>query len=691
MRNRWWSKTTVLALGAGLLVGGGTLTAWASRSLAQACPPVSTTERVSAGNDGAPANDRSVLPAINADGCVVGFKSYASNLVAGDTNDKVDVFVRDRSAGTTERIPNTPFTETNPKDNSYPPGLDASGTIVGFGSLSNNLTPGDFNQLADLFVYDRAAHVTEILTLAQDGEGGGNVPDLPPTLSRDGRFVAFTSGSDKLVSGDKNQTNDVFVYDRDGHTRELISLTTTGSEPGTAGNGPSAGGAIDADGCQVAFYSDASNIVPFDTNQHRDVFVRDRCAGTTERVSVTSDGSQANADSEASGFLPGISADGNLVAFSSDATNLDPADDNGTTDIFVRDRGAGTTTRVSKRQTGESANGPSQYPAISGDGRFVVFQSAADNLVDGDTNGRVDVFVVEIASGAVRRVSLTSAGEQANGDSTAPQISTDGGVITFQSDATNLVDGDTNGATDIFVVSNPLSGTPTPTPTAGDFCGSVCAEGQGCRRVVEGEVQPGECVPALDCECIVGGTPTPTPTAGDSCGDVCTEGQGCRRIVGGEVQPGECVPALNCECVVGGTPTPTPTPSRTAATATPTPTVTPTLTPTAGDFCNASCSTGQTCRRDFGGDVVPGVCRPDLNCECVIESFATPTATRTSGGGSPTPTRTQTAAPHKGGGGGGGCGCRIDPATGKVADVTPLSALLLPAALWLLRRRAVRR
>jgi Tol biopolymer transport system component len=648
----------------------------ASMARAQQCAPVSSVERVSIAGNGDQANDRSVIPTLNANGCVVGFKSYASNLVTGDNNEKVDVFVRDREAATTERIPPVGFTGAESKDNSYPPGLDASGSIVAFGSLSNNLAPNDFNQVADVFVYDRLNQSTRNLSLALGGEGGGGVPDLQPSVSADGILVVFTALSDNLLPLiDKNQANDVFLADLSSGALELISQTTTGSEPGTAGNGPSAGGVISADGCHVAFYSDASNIVAQDKNEFRDVFVRDRCGDVrTERVNVASDGTAANRDSQASGFLPGISGDGNRVAFSSDATNLDPADDNSQTDIFVRDRTAGQTIRVSKNQNGDSANGPSQYPSISADGRFVAFQSDASNLVAGDTNQSTDIFVVEVDTGDIRRLSVSGSGTEGNGNSTFPGISADGTTVVFQSDATNLVDGDTNGASDIFIVSNPLVGGPTPTPTAGDSCGAVCSVGQGCRREVSGEIQPGECVPDQNCLCIVGGTasptasvtptgPTPTPTAGDSCGAVCSVGQGCRRQVGGVIVPGECVPDENCLCIVGGT-------------ATPTPSVTPTPPPT---FTSTPCSMGTPCSLGFSKGC-------DANgCNCFCEG---PTFTATV---SPTmmPSRTPTTSATTGGGkgGGGGCGCRIDPTTGRVADSTPFTALALPAAVWFWRRR----
>lgn len=465
---RWQSVAVAGAagvLGAGLLYAGLT-----PQPVTGGLLP--TIERISVASNGDQGNDRSLLPGTNADGSVVGFKSQASNLVASDLNQKVDIFVRARVQQLTERVSlaEIPGTETN--DNSFPPALDHTGDIVAFGSLASNILIGDFNRSADVFVYSRTLGTTIGLTLVPDEHGdlrgGGGAPDLPPSVSADGGLVAFTSLAGDLTPNDENETNDVFVRATNGDPAELMSLISVGSQAGHSANGPSAGPAISANGCVVAFYSDASNLIPGDTNGFRDVFVRDRCAQTTERVSVSSSGEEANRPSQAAGFSVAISADGRFVAFASDASNLDEGDTNNTTDIFVRDREAGTTTRVSKSAAGDSANGPSQFPSISADGRFVVFQSAASNLVEDDTNGKTDIFVVDTADSSVARVSLASPTEQGNGDSTSPQISSNGSTVVFQSDATNLVPDDTNGFTDCFAAMNPLAGppaTPAVTPT----------------------------------------------------------------------------------------------------------------------------------------------------------------------------------------------------------------------------------
>jgi len=272
----------------------------------------------------------------------------------------------------------------------------------------------------------------------------GNGRSFHAAISADGRFVAFQSASTDLVASDTNGCEDVFLRDRDSGVTRRISLATDG----TQGNQNSADPAISADGRFVAFASLSGNLVPFDTNQHTDVFVRDRLAGTLELVSVSSTGVQGNVYS----WFPSISADGRYVAFSSRSINLVPGETNGSIeDIFVRDRQAGTTERVSVDSGGILGNLPSLFPSISADGRYVAFTSQATNLVPGDRNGEIDVFVHDRQTGTTVRASVDSSGVQADTESNAPQISADGRFVVFWSPATNLVPGDTNSCSDVFV------------------------------------------------------------------------------------------------------------------------------------------------------------------------------------------------------------------------------------------------
>lgn len=237
------------------------------------------------------------------------------------------------------------------------------------------------------------------------------------------------------------------------------------SSAGAQANGASQNPLINADGRYVAFRSSASNLVTGDTNGQPDVFVRDRQTGTTTRVSVASGGTQATGGVSDE---PAISDDGRYVAFQSDATNLVAGDTNAKTDIFRHDRDTNTTIRISVSSAGVESNGASTDAAINGDGSRIVWESVATNLVTGDTNGKEDVFVRLIATSETIRASLSSAGAQATSGSSDSSISTDGTKIAFYSTATGLVSGDTNNRGDVFVRDLTASTTERKSLTATD-------------------------------------------------------------------------------------------------------------------------------------------------------------------------------------------------------------------------------
>jgi hypothetical protein len=268
-----------------------------------------------------------------------------------------------------------------------------------------------------------------------------------PSLSADGRCVAFESFATNLVAGDVNGFSDVFVRDRTAGTTERVSVSSAGVE----GDGDSYSPAISADGRIVVFQSYATNLVVGDTNGSADVFVHDRVTGVTDRVSVDSAGLQSDSGSGGGGMR--CSADGRFVAFDSDATNLVAGDVNGLDDVFVHDRLTGITERVSVDSAGAEADSYSFWPSLSADGSIVAFFSHASNLVAGDTNGAADVFVHDRSTGATTRVSVDSAGAEANSDSGASgtSLSSNGRYVAFDSHATNLVANDVNGWPDLFV------------------------------------------------------------------------------------------------------------------------------------------------------------------------------------------------------------------------------------------------
>jgi len=405
------------------------------------------TWRVSVASDGTQANGNSygmsvsAISLVSADGRFVAFESDATNLVAGDTNGKRDIFVHDRQTGATTRV-SVASNGAQADGTSYDPYISANGRYVAFHSDATNLVAGDTNGVSDAFVHDRQTGTTERVSVATGGAEGNGL-SIEPSLSADGRYVAFMSAATNLVAGDTNGKRDIFVRDRQTGTTTRVSVSTGGAQA----NGTPLRPAISADGRYVAFDSDAANLVAGDSNGAYDIFVHDRQTGTTERVSVATGGAQANGGST----QPSISADGRYVVFYTSADNMVPGDSNGQWDVILRDRQTSTTELISVGLNGQPGNGLSSAPSISADGRYVAFFSSASDLVAGDTNNTQDIFVRDRQAGTTERVSVAGDGAQANGWSSYPSISADGRFVVFGSDATNLVAGDSNGKRDIFV------------------------------------------------------------------------------------------------------------------------------------------------------------------------------------------------------------------------------------------------
>ena len=408
------------------------------------------TQRVSIATGGGQGNEDSYRPALSLDGRFVAFWSLATNLVSGDTNGHIDIFLHDRQSLTTELVSVSSGGALGNGD-SVQPALSADVRFVAFTSQASNLVPGDGNGTYDVFVRDRTAGTTELVSSATNGTLG-NGQSEEPSISADGRYVAFRSISSNLVAGDSNDSYDIFVRDRLNGTTECISVALGGG----VGNADSGWPSISADGRYVAFWSNASNLVSGDTNQASDVFVRDRQAGTTERISVSSGGVQGTNSSD----RPSMSADGRYIAFISTAHNLVPGDTTTFPDVFLRDRLSGTTEMVSLSSGGTLPNDMSEESAISADGRHVAFYSKATNLVSGDTNGYEDAFVRDLDAGATERVSVSSAGVQADLNSGAYGLSAsaDARFVSFETWASNIVNGDTNGAWDCFVRDRAATG-----------------------------------------------------------------------------------------------------------------------------------------------------------------------------------------------------------------------------------------
>jgi Tol biopolymer transport system component/putative cell wall-binding protein len=414
-------------------------------------------ERESISSAGIQANDRSSESSVSGDGRYVAFQSAADNLVAGDANLAEDIFVRDRQTGTTVLV-SVASNGTQGNGPSTFPRISADGAWVAFTSAADNLVADDTNGVPDVFLHEMATGATTRISVASDGTEGDDESGYPYVCA-DGSVVAFSSFAANLVPGDTNYDSaagidgeDIFVWVRASGNVERMSVDSSAVE----GNDDSLWPCLSADGRYVCFNSYSTNLVAGDNNEAPDVFVRDRTGGTTERVSVANDGAEGDDWSD----YPSISADGRYVAFDSQAGNLVAGDDNYDWDVFVRDRTGGTTTRVSVSGTGSQGNLNSFWPSISGDGRYVVFESFATDLVSGATSTQGDVYVRDRTGGTTTRLSVTSAGVQGNDWSGTPAISADGRYVVFESEATNLITPDSNAdASDVFAVINPATVT----------------------------------------------------------------------------------------------------------------------------------------------------------------------------------------------------------------------------------------
>jgi Tol biopolymer transport system component len=346
------------------------------------------------------------------------------------------------SAQLTQRI-STGTSGVQDNGGSWHPAISADGRIVTFDSWGSSLVPGDTNAVADVIVRDRISGQTTRASVSSTGvQGDGG--SYYPAISADSRFVAYQSDATNLVPGDTNAKTDIFVRDLQAGTTERVSVASNGAQA----NGVSGHASISGDGRYVTFYSYASNLVAGDTNGVPDVFVHDRATGATTRVSVSTSGVQADDFSTE----PAISPDGRFVVFGSAASNLVAGDYNIYEGIYLHDRASGVTERISVPVPGGYGNGLCGLPCLSDDGRYVAFESVASDLVPNDTNGREDIFVRDRVQAKTTRISVNTFGEQGNGDSHWPSMSADGRYVSYFGWSTNLVPGDINGVWDVFLL-----------------------------------------------------------------------------------------------------------------------------------------------------------------------------------------------------------------------------------------------
>ena len=405
-------------------------------------------------SDGAKGDGESFDPAISADGRFVAFVSLATNFDPNDGDTTVDVFVRDLVMQTTTLVSRAGGATGTPGDrDAFDPTISGDGRHVAFDSNSTNLHPGDLDDALDVFIRDLELSATILVSRAAGSDGDkGNQASDNPEISLNGRLVAFDSLATNLHSDDDDTVGDVFVRDWQSFTTTLVSRADGAA--GAAGNGSSDIPAISADGRFAAFGSTATNLHPADSDITEDIFRRDVQAGTTTLASRSS-GADEKGNLDSTG--PAISADGRFVSFDSLASNLDP-DDTGPIviqDVFVRDVQAGMTTVASRASGADGARGNdfSGFSSISGNGRLVTFVSDATNLHPDDGDSTSDVFLRSLDADTTTLVSRADGpdGDKGNGTSFPGAISAHGRFVAFSSTASNLDSDDTDAIEDVFV------------------------------------------------------------------------------------------------------------------------------------------------------------------------------------------------------------------------------------------------
>jgi len=400
----------------------------------------------------------SISPSISGDGRLVVFKSNAINLVVGKTNGASSIYLKDTRTGETRRVSSTSDDVIGNKDSDNPV-ISANGRFVAFNSISTNLVPGDTNSQCvsasgtnmncpDVFIKDLDSGVLKLVSASAAGAQGGG-ESVRPAISSDGRFVAFVSTAPDLVPGDTNGKADIFLKDMQTGAITLISAAADGTQADDDSLAPS----ISADGRLVAFES-ASGSLAGGGNGRSQVYLKDSQTGALTLASTSADG--AISDGASGDGSLAISGNGRFIAFDSGATNLAPEDGNGKRDIFIKDTQTGATSMVSTAATGSQGSQDSyKNVALSADGRFVAFSSDAPDLVPGDTNaasGKTDIFLKDTQTGAITLISSSSGGAaQGIGRSEPVSISADGRFVAFSSEAANLVPGDTNNKSDVFL------------------------------------------------------------------------------------------------------------------------------------------------------------------------------------------------------------------------------------------------
>jgi Tol biopolymer transport system component len=436
---------TVVGLFAGVLMSAAATSPFRGDDPAAPPGPASNpnkTTRVSVSSTSAAANGPSSSSAISANGRYVAFVSASNNLVAKDTNRVADVFLRDRLRNATTRV-SVGAAGVQANGPSAGVTMSADGRWIAYSSSASNLVPGDTNGFADVFLFDRDKRRTTRVSVSRTGLQG-NGGSAFPALSPDGAWIAFHSGSTNLIAHDTNRVVDVYLHGRkDGSTRR-VSVGKDGAEA----DGASINAAVSTGGRYVAFQSGATNLISKDTNNVNDVFVRDTVARTTRRVSTAGD---HRAQFKVGSGGPALSDNGRYIAFHTSVAGAHAPGDKAYGQVYLHDLAAGRTRLVSVPVSGGFATAVSSAPSISRDGRRVAYYSVAAVTAGRAAVQDSELFVRDIRSGTVVRIGLTLEGARARGRTLAGAISGDGRHVVFESLAWDLVAGDLNGVADTFV------------------------------------------------------------------------------------------------------------------------------------------------------------------------------------------------------------------------------------------------
>lgn len=421
--------------------------ALATYGLAASAAAQGATRLVSAASATQQANGSSGGGELSADGRFVAFLSVASNLVPGDVGGIADVFVRDLQTGAIARE-SVSSAGVAANMNCWKPELSGDGRFVVFVSGSSNLVPGYVPNSFELFVRDRAASTTAVVSYGLGGvesDRGVVVPNfVGPSISHDGRFVAFVSPSTNLVVGDTNASSDVFVRDLLTGGIERVPALPGGVEP----NGYATDVDLSADGRWVVFTSVASNLVAGDVNGASDVFAYDRSTGALTIVSATAIGDRGSANSD-QGV---VSADGQWVAFTSAATNFASTHSSGMRQVYIKNLATLAVAPVSYSLFGGEPNLESERPVISADGRYVAFDSLGSDLADYDYDyWKRDVYLYDRGLGSTRRISVSSSLTEDYAGSAVASVSADASSISFGSSSQDFVLGHAHGQSDVYV------------------------------------------------------------------------------------------------------------------------------------------------------------------------------------------------------------------------------------------------